>query len=40
MFPGFILPLHFLVPLFWLFLSPQYLIKSWIKLYQSYFLSH
>jgi hypothetical protein len=28
MFPGFILPLHFLVPLFWLFLSPQYLIKS------------
>lgn len=28
MFPGFILPLHFLVPLFWLLLSPQYLIKS------------
>lgn len=28
MFHGFILPLHFLVPLFWLLLSPQYLIKS------------
>lgn len=28
MFPGFIIPLHFLVPLFWLLLSPQYLIKS------------
>ena len=26
MFPGFILPLHFLVPLFWLFLSPYFLI--------------
>lgn len=26
MFPGFILPLQFLVPLFWLFLSPYFLI--------------
>ena len=25
MFPGFILPLHFLVPLFWLLLSPYFL---------------
>jgi hypothetical protein len=29
MFPAFVLPLHFFVTLFWLLLSPYYLMKSW-----------
>ena len=28
MFPAFVLPLHFFVTLFWLLLSPYYLMKS------------